>query len=227
MVTVTPGTVRIGGNEIPTAGMKRAQIATSVKGVLLAERQSTRDHRVDSLTLIASPDAKWEFIVAVADGAAKAGLKLNLAFEVPRRLPLKPAPSPLGDKLAATSGDPIAHAEVSQELFNTCAPATSAFRVSGDPREIHQKLVLEIPRALKDCACTPSPEDARTWFWHVAFTPDLPGTVVLQVRILPGGDPRAVPVLASASEPWQNVVARVIEAAQPGTENHVVQFVAK
>lgn len=225
MLMVQPGSITLEGRKVETGGQTLAQVAKDLGAELLARRKAAGSEGFDAIFLIASRDARWEHVVAAADGAAQAGLAVDVAFETPRKLPRQPGPSPLGDRLAATPGDPVAYAQVSEELFAACAPAISVFGnvATGDPEARLEALVQGIPRALRECSCKPGPDDARTWFWHVVFGGDAPGLRVVRLRVT-GGDARGALVRAAAGDTWQQVLPKAIDAARPGAEDRPVRF---
>lgn len=216
-----------GGTRFGTDGPPDAQVAEAFGADLLARRQAAEGGGFDSVILLVPRDARWDLIVAAMEGAARAGLAVDLAFEAPRKLPRKPEPSPLGDRFAATPGDAIAQSRVTEELFAPCAPAIATFgkvAFAGDPRQKHEVLVQGVPRALRECSCKPSPEDARTWFWHTVLSSETPGFRVVRLRVTRSDDKQGVAIRAAADATWQQVLSKVLAAAQPGSGDRLVRF---
>jgi len=214
------GAIALNGSVVWTAGQPLAPVGERLGALLVVERKMSK-RAFESVLVAAARDARWEQMVATADGVRRAGLAADLAFEAPRAMPAAPPPSPLGREMAKAGGDQVALARFNKKVFGPCPDAVKVFaQLLGEPDK-YGAMVRGMPAALRQCSCATTPEDARTWFWYVAMASALPGTRV--IRVIPG-DLKARAVRAGRTDTWNDTHRRVIGTADPGTGNRPVRL---
>jgi hypothetical protein len=217
---VTPGSIVLDGTAVWSAGQPLAPVGKRLGDMLLVTKK-LYERPFESVLVAAARDARWEQMVATADGLQRAGLAADLAFEVPRAMPAAPPPSPLGREMAKAGSDPVALSRFNKKVFSPCPDAVRIFaQLQGQPDKV-AFMVRGIPAALRRCSCATTPEDARTWFWYLVVAGGQPGIRV--IRVVPG-DVKARPVRAARTDTWNDTLQRVIGAADGGKGNRPIRL---